>query len=245
MCVHGTMYPAMPCAVHTPMHTHSCTAAQLHGCTCAALAHRQPCPHVCVLVASAKPHCAGMLGLEPQGAAVPGAIRSPGMLELAACWHVCLLYLPVMGRAVGASFAVCTNNYLGVTKAGMSKQLVSRSAHPGHTRTHARLQPGMGLWTLAGRAHPQHWGARGHTSTALHMCGGHTDIPVWWVCLASWLSRANAESWCGSCPTAVPCSRLAVPGCQHSVCEDPAAGSHTASLVLSQAPCKRESSAVK
>lgn len=125
----------------------------------------------------------------------------------------------------------------------MSEQLSSRGADPEHTRTHARLQPGTGAVDTGRQSLPTALGCMG--AHALHMCGGHTEIPVWWVCLASWLTMANAESRCGPCPMAVPYSRFPMPGYQHSGCEDPAAGSSTASLVLSQAPYKRESSEMK
>lgn len=31
----------------------------------------------------------------------------------------------------------------------------------------------LGLWTLAGRAHPQRWGVQGNTKTALHVWQSH------------------------------------------------------------------------
>lgn len=70
-CAHGPVCPAVP-IMQTPMHTHGCAAARAH---CAGTP--QPCLRVHALVATAKPRCAGMLGLEPQGASVPGSL----------CWH--------------------------------------------------------------------------------------------------------------------------------------------------------------
>lgn len=92
----GTVCPAVP-AADTAAHAWLC------GCTCTVLAPRQPCLPVPVLTARAKPRCACMLGLEPQGASVPAAIHSLGMLKLASRRLVCFLYLPVTGRALGAS----------------------------------------------------------------------------------------------------------------------------------------------
>lgn len=145
-------------------------AVQLH--VHAALPLQQPCLRGHVLMGRAKPRCAGMLGLEPQGAGVPSAIHSLGTLELASCRHVCFLYLPVMGRALGANLQFVQIIIRVVTKPGMSEQLGSRGAHHGYTCTHARLQPGTGA-VHTGRQSP----------LAVLGCTGaheHSIAHVWW-----------------------------------------------------------------
>lgn len=228
--------PHVPSCAH---HANTDAHARLCGCTCTLCWHTTALPACACVRGQSQALLCWHAGFRAPGSQCAHAIHSLGMLELASCRRVCFLYLPVTGRASGASLQFVQVIIRVVTKSGMSEQLSSRGARPERTRTHARGQPGTGaVDTVAGRAHLQRWSAQVHTSTALHMCGSHTDIPVWWVCLASWLTMANAESRCGSCPTAVPYSRFPVPGYQHSVREDPAAGSHAANPVLSQAPAR-------
>lgn len=165
-CAHGPACPAVP-IMQTPMHTHGCTAARarcagtpaaLPACACAQGQSQAP---LC---------CAGTLGMEPQGAGVPSAIHSLGMLELASCRHVCVLYLPVMGRALGAGLQFVQIIIQVVTKPGMSKQLSSRGAHSECTRTRARLQPGSGAVDTGRQSTPAALGCAGeHERSIAHV----------------------------------------------------------------------------
>lgn len=166
--MHGTVCPAVPVC------THHCTRTAVQPHVHAVLAPRQPCLPVRVLMARAKPRCAGMLGLEPQGASVPGAIHSLGMLKLASRQHVCFLYLPVMGRALGASLQFAQIIIRVVTKRGMSEKLSSRGADPEHTCTHARLKPGTGAVDSGSQSPPAALGCTGaHEHGVAHVWRSH------------------------------------------------------------------------
>lgn len=156
-CAHGPACPAVP-IMQTPMHTHGCMAARAR---CAGTPAALPACAYAQGQSQAPLCCAGMLGMEPQGAGVPSAIHSLGMLELASCRHVCVLYLPVTGRALGAGLQFVQIIIQVVTKPGMSKQLSSRGAHPECTRTRARLQPGSGAVDTGRQSTPAVLGCAG------------------------------------------------------------------------------------